>query len=407
MTLALVPEGPLTLDEVALRWPTLRQSMLAKFDDCGLSSLMSLRYERGWSTHPQAAGVIGHRVVADCLREMQRADSETVPVDVGIAILEEKLRQQGVPASERVRVPLRDIPLLEMSIRKFCADNAFTIRNLIDVERQLEAPITYRDANGELRTRIVTGRLDALLSRPPDEATVFDAKFTWALPPQHEPDDEQPGLSFLGFFQMVLYAYLVLTNFPAVMAVSTREFYPRRTKVREARIVRSDLPKITQRLSILVENLDAALAAGPPRTLKLADLDEGFWKPSPGRQCFNCAKAHLCPIDDDYKDGGIRTPEDAERAAGARQVALSVSKRLTGFLKAWVDEHGPVPVKRAKGRLVLGYRTIKGGKLLFSEYTPEGADRPATRQAYDPNSPLVEAMRASVAEARQQREGAT
>ncbi len=401
--MSVAPAEPLSLDAVAERWPTLRQSLLSKHDDCALASYFSLRYEQGgWSTHPAAAGIIGHRAVAEILREMQRSDSETCPVDVGMAILEEKLRQRDVGPGERVRVPLRDLPLLEMGIKKFCADNAFSIRNLIDVERHLEAPITYRDSEGELRTRIVTGRLDALISRPPDEAIVWDAKFTWALPAEHDADDSTPGLTYLGYFQSVLYAYLVLVCFPRINGVTTREFFPRRTAVRESRIVRSDLPEITRRLSILVEQVDAALASGAPRRLRLADLEaNGHWLPSPGRHCFNCAKAQLCPLDDDFKDGGLRTPADAERAAAARQVARSIDKRVTGFLKAWVDEHGPVPVKRSKGRLVLGYRTIKGGKLMFSEYTPEGADRPPTRETYNPN--LADAMRASVAEARQER----
>jgi hypothetical protein len=118
--------------------------------------------------------------------------------------------------------------------------------------------------------------------------------------------------------------------------------------------------------------------------------------------CFNCAKAQNCPLEDEFTDGGIRTPADAERLAGVRQQARAVDKRTTGWLMAWVDLHGPVPVKRAKGRLVLGYRTIKNG-LRFEEFTPEGADRLPTEQAYDPNSPLVQAMKDSATQARKER----
>jgi hypothetical protein len=397
-----VPRHPVSLDEVRERWPALRQSDLARFDDCELSSLFGMRYEHGLTTHPMARGTIEHRVFAECLREMQRNDSESIPVAVALAILEEKLRQQDVAPEDRVRVPLRDLPVMEMAVAKWAADNSFSIRNLIDVERRLECTIAYRaPRTGELVERTLTGQLDALISRPPDEAVVLDWKGTWALPPEREEDAEDPGVSYHGYFQQQFYGLLVMRNYSTINAVVLREFYHRRSKARAARITRQDLPKVEGRLSVLVEALDAALASGEPPRLRLESIDgHGHWKPQPGRHCFNCTKAALCPLDDDYTDAGIRTPEAAERAAATRQVARSIDKRLTGLCKTWVDLHGPIPVKRAKGRLVLGYRRIKGG-LRFEEYSPEDSDRPTTREAFNPN--LVDAMAASVEEARKQR----
>jgi hypothetical protein len=398
-----VPERPVGRDELLRALPAIRQSSLSLFDDCELAALFGLRYENGWSTHPQAKGTIIHRALSECLREMQRQDSMTIPADVAEAILEEKVRQKDVAPEDRVRVPLRDFPLMEMAMRKFANDNSFTIRNLIDVERRLEATISYRDEEtGELVERTVTGQLDALIARPPDEAVVIDWKDTWALPPERDEDADDPGLSYHGYFQQRFYAVLVMQNYPSINAVVLREFYVRRTKARPARITRQDLPRVERWLAVLVEAYDEAMQAGPPRKLSIDVIEKhGHWKPSPGRHCFNCHKAALCPIDDDYKDGGIRTPEDAEAAAAARQQARSIDKRLTGWLKTWVDIHGPVPVKRAKGRLVLGYRKIKGG-LRFEEHVPEASDRPPTQDAYNPN--LADAMRASVEQARQERE---
>lgn len=379
--MSIAPSGPLDLADVIERYPTLRQSLLSSFDDCALSSLFKMQYEQGWGTAPQARGTIIHRVFAECLREMKRNDSETIPVGVAEAILLEALRQRDVEPAEIVRVPFREIPDMLMEVRKFAGDNSFTIRNLIDVERRLEAPITYRLDDGTVVERRITGQLDALIARPPDEAIVLDYKSTWALPPRHDEDADEPGLSFTGFFQQKVYAFLVMMTYPSINAVSLREFYTRRTEPRPARVVRSDLPKITEWLSIIVEQVDRALMAGPPPSLRIEDLEtHGHWKPSPGKQCFWCAKARHCPLDDDYKDGGIRTAAEAEAAAAARQVAKAVDQRLTGWLKVWVDQNGAVPVKRAKGRLVLGYRKIKGG-YRFSEYTPEGADRPSTEDA--------------------------
>lgn len=410
-----VPEKPISIDEVLARWPVVRQSNLSRFDDCELASLFGIRYENGYSTSPQARGTIEHRVFAECLREMQRHDSEGIEPHLAEAILLEKLRQIGVAPEDRVRVPLHELPDMLMATRKWAYDNSFGIRDLIDVEREIKFPLEYRNLiTGELITRVLQGTLDALLLRRDDEgvltdeAIVIDWKGTWGLPPKREEDNNEDGggLSYHGFFQQKFYAIGVMENFSTINAVVLREFYHRRSQARPARMTRQDLPKAKEQLAILVEAFDLALASGRPPALTIEALEKhGHWKGSPGKHCFNCAKAHLCPIDDDYKDGGIRTPEDAERAAAARQIARSVDKRLTGWLKTWVDLHGPVKVKRAKGRLVLGYRKIAGGKKVrFEEFTPEASDRPATREAYDPNSDISKAMKESVIEARKERE---
>lgn len=393
---------PLDLDEVLRRFPKQRQSDLSHFDDCELSSLFSLRYENGWSTHPQARGTIEHRAIAECIRTMQAQDSEAIPVGEALAILEEVCYQHGVPAHERVRVPLREMDDIEMAIIKFANDNSFSVRDIHGVERRLDCEVPYRTEHGEIVKRAVTGQIDLLVMRGLDEAVVVDWKGTWALPPRHEEDDKKPGLSYHGYFQQLFYGVLVMENFPAIMAVVLREFYHRRTAARPARMTRQDLPRARERLAKLVHAFDAAIAAGEPPKLTLDALDaHGYWKPSPGHHCGYCAKASLCPIDDDYKgDGGIRTPEEAARAAGWRQRFRAVDKHLTEHLKVWCELHGPIPIKRAKGRRVLGHRKIKGG-TRFEEYTPESSDRPSTEETYNPN--LKAAMQDSVAQARKER----
>jgi hypothetical protein len=401
-----VPKRRVALAEVLERWPVLRQSDLSHFDDCELSSLFGMRYEHGLTTHPMARGTIEHRTFAECLREMQRCDEQKIPVASALAILEEKLRQKGIAPEDRVRVPLREIPIMQMAVAKWASDNTFSIRDLIDVERRLECIVPYRTHDGELIERRVSGQLDALIARPPDEAVVIDWKGTWALPPARDEDAKDPGVSYHGYFQQQFYGLLVMRSYPSVNAVVLREFYHRRSKARPARVVRSDLPKIEERMSVLVQAVDEALASGRPHRLQIEALERhGHWKPSPGRHCFNCTKARLCPLDDDYTDGGIRTMEDAERAAAVRQVASAVGKRMTDLCKTWVDLHGPIPVKRAKGRLVLGYRSTKAGPK-FSEHVPESADRPSTEVAFDPNA-LKRAMRESTLEARREREAWT
>lgn len=400
--LLTVPDGPVDIEEVLRRFPTVRQSVLSSFDDCELSAYFRLRYERGWSTHPQARGQLFHRFAAECLRTMRREDAESIPIGAALAILEETCYQRNVAPEDIVRVPLRELPMLEMAARKFAGDNSFTVRNILDVERRLSADLVYEGEDGRPVTRTLTGQLDALIARPPDEAVVLDWKDTWALPPEREEDADDPGVSYHGYFQQQFYAWLVMMSFPAVQAVVLREFYVRRTKARPARVTRQELPRIEQRLRYLIASFDRAVAAGaPPRPLHLDTLEaHGAWKPSPGKHCFWCVKAHRCPIDDDYKDGGIRTPADAQRLAAVRTQAKAVHKRMDELLRPWVELHGPVPLKRAKGRLVLGFRRVKGG-WRWSEFTPEGADRPPTADAYSPN--LEAAMKAATERARAER----
>lgn len=402
-----VPKKPIALDEVALRFPTVRQSLLASFDDCALSALFKIKYENGWSTHPQARGTIFHRVAAECLRTMQLTDSEFIPIGSALAILEEALEQKDVPPEDIVRLPLRQLPELEMAVRKFAKDNSFTIRNIRGVERKLEYPVRYPDPDtGELIERVVTGTIDALIDRPPDEAIVLDWKDTWALPPERHEDADDPGVSYHGYFQQMLYGWLVMKTYPAVQAVTLREFYVRRTKARPARVTRADLDRMEERIVRLVKAFDSAVAAGlPPVPLRLETLvDHGHWKPSPGKHCHWCVKKRRCPLDDDYKGGDLNTPEDAKRLAAVRVQARAIDKDLTTQLHSYADLHGDIPIKSAKGRRVLGHRQLKSGKTRFEEYTPEEADRPGDQEVYAPN--LEDAMKSATERAREERDAA-
>lgn len=399
----VVPRKAVDLEEITRRFPTLRQSFASSFDDCELSALFQIKYENGWSTHPQARGTLFHRYAAEVLRTMREQDTEEIPIGVARELLEEVCYQRGIPARDRVRVPLRELPDLEMAAIKFARDNRFTVRNIVAIERRLEAELDVPHwQTGEVYHRKLTGQIDALIARPPDEAVVLDWKDTWMLPPEHEEDADRPGLSYHGYFQQWWYAWLVMRTFPAVQAVVLREFYVRRTKARPARVTRQDLPRIEQRLRYLISALDRALASGQPRNLKLRTLDEhGSWKPSPGKHCHWCAASPRCPVEELVRgDGGIETPEDAAKWAAVRTVAKAAHKRADAVLMPYADLHGPIPIKNAKGRRLLGYRKIANGKTRWDEFTPDGSDRPPDESTVPR---LEEAMRQSVKEAREGR----
>lgn len=410
-----VPREPLSWEEVVARWPRIRQSWAGVYDDCPLSSYFMLRYAQGWSTSPQARGTIFHRTAAEILRTMQAAGTTTIPRREAIEILHEQLYQRNVDVSDRVRVPMRQIPELRKAVDKFAKDNTFSTGKIVAIERTLEAEVAYADEHGQVRRRTITGTLDALLFAPPASAVVIDWKDTWALPPvpkeqesQGYDDDELKGLSYHGYFQQRWYGFLVLSNYRNVDSVTLREFYPRKTKVRRATVHRHQMEDIAQEIGVVVSSLDAALRQGAPDLTPDADgfVDMerlGWWAPSPGKHCGFCNRPTACPIEEEVRvaNGGAATEQTAQTWAARYLVADRIRKMALNALKGMVDVGAPpVPVRWAKGRQVLGWYQQKGGGRRFGPYTPDESDRGGHA---DMDAQLMEAMRESTRRARAER----
>lgn len=398
-----IPTKPISLDDLMRAWPTIRQSAIAKFDDCALSAYFDLTWSQGWNGNQAAMGIMFHRFAAACLREMVAMDSDYIETSVALAILEETLEQRNIDDEERLRIPLRDVPTIRWVAMKFAKDNTFTIRNVVDVEHRLSADIEYRDDEGEIRARTLTGQLDALVAHPQrdDEVIVLDWKSGWGLPPKRPQDADDPGISYHGYFQQRFYAWLVFMTAPSINAITLREFYVRRGEARPARVERSELPKIVHELSTLVREFDLALASGRPTRLKFPDV--GLWGPSPGKHCSFCLAPHRCPIERDVRENiAISTPQEAKRAVAELEVAEAVRSSRREALRPYIEQHGPVASLWAKGRRVLGFRTPRSGKSKSPQltfFTPEGADRPPERVPED--AALEDALRRSAAAAKE------
>lgn len=418
-TLLPYPDKPLSLDEVIERWPTLRQTLLSEFDDCALYAYFGMRYTQGWSTHPQARGTIFHRTAAEILRTMQAQDADQMPVGSALAILEETLEQRGVPWKDRVRLPFREIPDLRMAVAKFAKDNRFTVRNILDIERRLEAPLHYTDDEGELRERRLSGTPDAIVldpNRPKDGVILLDWKATWALPPERDPEREareaervaehriedkaaRRSLSYHGFFQQKFYAWLVLKSFPRLNWVTLREFYVYRSKPREAAVHRRALEGIEQELATLALEFDRAMAFGKPPKLRYPEIQDSPYEPSPGKHCFYCPLRHRCPIDDEVLNAiVIQSEEQARRAVARLEVSEAVSKQIKDAIRPYIEERGPVASRHSKGRRAYGLKTNSSGRPEAKFFVPEGSDRAPSRKPED--KPLEDALRKAAEQAR-------
>lgn len=401
------PEEPLTLDQVIERYPTLRQSLLADYDDCALYAYFGLRYTQGWSTHPQARGTLFHRFAAEALRTMQENNWEQLPVSIALAILEEVLEQRNLPAGDRVRLPLREVPVLRMACAKFAKDNRFTIANIVDIEKRLEATLHYADDEGTIRERRLSGMPDAIVmdpNRKQDGVIVLDWKATWALPPEregHERDAAEKGLSYHGFFQQKFYAWLILKNYPRLNAVTLREFYVYRSKPRQATVERKSMETIEEELAGLAREFDRSLMTGKPARLRYPEIEA--WEPSPGKHCFYCPTRFRCPINDDVLNAITLSSEDQARKAVAMiEVAEATAKQAKEAVRPYIEEHGPVASRHSKGRRAYGLRTNSSGKPEARFFTPEGADRAPVRKPED--RALEDALRAAAQRERESEE---
>lgn len=401
---APVPREPIALEAVWELFPTIRQSLLSSFDDCALSTYFELAHGQGWSTHPQARGTLMHRFYAECLRTMRQLKQDSIPVTAALEILYETLLQRDVPVEELVRVPLREVRDMRMEAVKFAADNTFDVHRIVDLEKRLEATVTYpHPETGEPVERTLTGQLDALIAEPPDGAIVIDWKSSWQ-PPQSirveddgaDPDDAK-RLSYHGYFQQRFYAWLVMKNFSNVHRVTLREFYVRRTEARPATLTRDRLHHVEQEMEMLALHFDRAFSYGaPPKPYRPHTI--GPWEPQPGKHCQFCLKPGACPIEDEAKgEGAVTTRARAEKYAGEYVQARKVYEHRRDALKPYVDVHGPVAVKNAKGRQQIGWvdNSTGSGRRFVIHETPE-----SDRGPRGVDKQLVDAMRQSTQRAR-------
>lgn len=322
------------------RFPTLRQSRLATFDDCALLAGFDLKYREGWSDHDQASGQIFHRFAAKALLEMVDRNETKLPTDVALAILRETLRQHDVPDEDVVSIPMSKVKDLRWMVVKWSHDNTFTIKNLVAVEKRLEAPVYYDNPAGGFVERRLTGQLDALFVEGADHAILLDWKSGWGLPPEK-------GISEGGYFQQRFYAFLLMKTYPSIQRVTLREFYVRFSDTREATMARDKLPEVEEELAALAERFD-----------RTYEIGGALWKPSPGKHCSYCPLPHKCPIFPDVRrSGAIQDWDDAKRVAAELIVAKSAVKARDGAAKAWARAHGPIPIKAAKDpNRVLGFK---------------------------------------------------
>lgn len=347
----------------------LRQSQIARFDNCALSLLLEVQQPDVRQQHVgimAARGALFHRWVAKAINQMRAEGWNSYPVEMGLELLLTVLAQRDVPDNEVVHLPMRELKWLRVLVTRWCEGGAFNAQRVLYVEERLYMKLKCPDGRGGLYERTITGQPDVIVADPPGGVIVVDWKAGWAPPSQEVAradgrEDDDQKLSDQGYAQQVIYGALVLANLPAVERVTLREAYLMAGEYREATIHRWQMERVLDILGAIVSQIDAAFASGP---------DSDRWVPTAGTHCGICPSPRSCPL---QEWEGIPTNVD-EAVLLAREwiVAAQVRKDRLPFLKGWVEAHGPIPIDHGKGRREVGWvRNKTGSGRSFKLYEPD------------------------------------
>lgn len=368
--------------------PRVRQSLLGKFDACGLTTKFSLEHEQGWSTPRAAGGTILHRAIARCLEVIEENGETAIPVELAMTIYDEIIRQADVPLDDGdglgdsdIPVPTKEIVDMRVALRTWAAYSPpWNIDEFAGIEKRYDITLSYPDGHGGQVDRIFTTKPDLItIDATGEHATVWDWKSSWSLPPERSDEDKDDELDEGGYFQQRAAALVAFRTYPRLQSVTTREVYPRWMSgkgvdragkpirpYRDATLYRHLLPELEAEFSALIERFDRA-------------YEHNVWKPMPGGICQWCANPGACTIfPQARREGAITSPEEAERVAGRMSAMAGLQKKNSAALKAWSQAHGDVPIRDEKRPKVYGpvvrQRTTKPTAAQVREAMAAGQD---------------------------------
>lgn len=357
----------------------LRQSSIARFDNCPLSLLLDVTQPASQKGNIAARGTLFHVWVGRVLRQMRAEGWVEYPTEMGLELLLQVLAQH-VPAEEVVHLPMSELRWLRVLVTRWCEGTqqvGFNAQRILAIEERQYMPLPVPDGRGGTYSRTITGQPDVLVADPPDGIIVVDWKTGWARPSKDDGEVARQGnreegkLSEQGYAQQVIYGALGLHEYPAATRFTLREAYVMWGEYREATIERFQLERVLDILGSIVAQMDQAFAEGP---------DSDRWIAKAGVHCGICPGVHLCPIKD--WEGIPATLDEAVAIAREWIVAAQVRKDRLPYLKGWVDAHGPIPIDHGKGRREVGWpdwngvregTTVNRGRGPFQLYEPVDA----------------------------------
>lgn len=354
----------------------LRQSQIARFDNCALSLLLDVAEPGTHRGNLAAIGTLWHRWVASVLKLMQRTGEQTFGVDQGLEHLLTVCAQADVEDAAVVHLPMAELKWLRIMVTRWCEDTVFDSHRVLLIEEEWQGTVEVPDGAGGKYTRSIVGHPDVVLSDPgtPPGIIIIDWKTGWAPPAKlgYEDGAERGGnlavrdekLTDQGYAQQIIYGILALQNLPMVGRVTLREAYLRhRGEFREATVERVNLERLQDVLGAVIAQIDKAFEAGP---------ESPRWIPSAGVHCGICPAARLCPLQEWHAIP--TTLEEAQQLANEWLVSAIVRRDASPLLKGWVDANGLLPIRAGKGRRAIGWvKNSTGDGRSFKLHEPEDA----------------------------------
>jgi hypothetical protein len=360
----------------------LRQSSIARFDNCALSLLLEAQSPVQQPSNMAARGSMFHRWVAKALEQMKAEGWTSYPVEMGLELLLQVLAQRDVPDDEVVHLPMSELRWLRVLVTRWCEGGEFDAQRVLEIEQPLYMKVKVPDGQGGTYERTVKGTPDVIVADPGTAPGLIipDWKTGWASPSKQQGELDRQGeertdkLSDQGYAQQIIYGALGLVNYPAVERVTLREAYLMWGEYREATVHRWELERVMDILGAIIAQIDAAFAAGP---------DSARWVPTAGTHCGICPSPRRCPLKD--WEGIPANVAEAQLLAREWIVAGQVRKDRLPLVKGWVEAHGPIEIDHGKGRREVGWlANSTGNGRRFALYEPEDA----------PASPFDERMEA-------------
>jgi len=352
----------------------LRQSSIARFDNCSYSLLLDLLSPRMQRGNMAARGALFHRWVAQALTQMRAEGWTSYPVEMGLELLLQVLAQTDVPDDDVVHLPMRELRWLRVLVTRWCEGGEFAAARILAIEEPLYMKLKVPDGRGGTYERTIKGTPDVLVADPPNGIIIPDWKSGWASPSRevekagggYEDNgaiEKDQRLSDQGYAQQIIYGALVLANLPAVDRVTLREAYIMFGEYREATVHRWELERILDILGAIVAQIDLAIAGGSK---------SDRWIPTAGVHCGICPSPRQCPIKD--WEGIPATLDEAKLLAREWMVAGTVRKDRLPLVKGWVEANGPIEIDHGKGRREVGWvANSTGNGRRFALYEPKDA----------------------------------
>jgi RecB family exonuclease len=301
---------------------TLRQTRLARFDNCPHSLFLDLKYKGGPASIATDRGSAFHLFMQKATELMIEQGEPTMPAEMG-----RELADAVMAENLDFVLPTAEQDAIRLMAWNWASATVIDLDAIVGVEVPLEM---------ELGGFTVTGRIDRVEAF--DSILVLrDAKTSLNI---RKSEDVQRG------FQGMLYGLLALEGAQretglrlgaGITDIQFIEEYPRYRSDEGPLIQREGLWNRTELLAEFKFSLERNLAALE------RSFETGEWPARDGSWCSICPAQSECPLPARLREvEQIETAQDAQDAFSRKLALDAEGRRLQAGMRGWVQENGAI-----------------------------------------------------------------